>query len=209
MWWGTRPSGGCCSTTSGDAPCRTTRATSPTDLSLSSPSGEISCQVRNKNVVIIFCNSCTDQMQRSLLSLHGIFFMICCFLWKRKLTISSLNSCMQLMFCYMIVQMIYVSVAIILKSTVSFYLDFIIHEWHVWDKIIIILQNTQCILSSKWFCVMKKSQNISQQFTPRVTCSTCLFNAMWPSGAIWCHNTWSILVQIMTCCLTATSYSLN
>ena len=35
------------------------------------------------------------------------------------------------------------------------------------------------------------------------------FNALWPSGAIWWHRSWSTLAQVMTCCLTAWSYLLS
>ena len=34
-------------------------------------------------------------------------------------------------------------------------------------------------------------------------------NSLWPSGAIWCHRTWSNLAQVMACCLTAPSHYLN
>ena len=34
-------------------------------------------------------------------------------------------------------------------------------------------------------------------------------NSLWPSDAIWCHNTLSILVQVMAWCLIAPSHYLN
>ena len=35
------------------------------------------------------------------------------------------------------------------------------------------------------------------------------FNSLWPSDAIWCHKTWSTLVQVVGCCLTAPNHYLN
>ena len=37
----------------------------------------------------------------------------------------------------------------------------------------------------------------------------CKFNSFWSSDAIWQHRFGSIMVQIMTCCLTAPSHYLN
>ena len=34
-------------------------------------------------------------------------------------------------------------------------------------------------------------------------------NSLWPSDAIWWHRSWSTLVQVMACCLTAPSHYLN
>ena len=34
-------------------------------------------------------------------------------------------------------------------------------------------------------------------------------NSLWPSGAIWRHRSWSILVQVMACYLAAPSHDLN
>ena len=36
-----------------------------------------------------------------------------------------------------------------------------------------------------------------------------IFNTLWPSDAIWRWRSWSTLVQVMTCCLTAPSHYLN
>ena len=36
-----------------------------------------------------------------------------------------------------------------------------------------------------------------------------LFTSLWPGDAIWRHGTRSILVQVMSCCLTAPSHYLN
>ena len=35
------------------------------------------------------------------------------------------------------------------------------------------------------------------------------FNSLWPSDAIWLQGSWSTLVQVMVCCLTAPSHYLN
>ena len=35
------------------------------------------------------------------------------------------------------------------------------------------------------------------------------FNSLWPSDAIWRQGSWSTLVQVMACCLTAPSHYLN
>ena len=35
-----------------------------------------------------------------------------------------------------------------------------------------------------------------------------LINSLWPSEAIWPHKTWSTLVQVLACCLTAPSHYL-
>ena len=35
------------------------------------------------------------------------------------------------------------------------------------------------------------------------------FNSLWPSDAIWCHEPWSTLVQVMACCLMAPSHYPN
>ena len=35
------------------------------------------------------------------------------------------------------------------------------------------------------------------------------FNSLWPSDVIWGHRYWSILAQVMACCLTAPSHYLN
>ena len=43
---------------------------------------------------------------------------------------------------------------------------------------------------------------------PCVSC--CLWvNSLWPSDAIWRQRSWSTLVQVMACCLTAPSHYLN
>ena len=34
-------------------------------------------------------------------------------------------------------------------------------------------------------------------------------NTLWPSDAIWCLRSWSIMVQVMACCLTAASHYQN
>ena len=34
-------------------------------------------------------------------------------------------------------------------------------------------------------------------------------NSLKPGGAIWCHRSWSTLVQVMACCLMAPSHHLN
>ena len=34
-------------------------------------------------------------------------------------------------------------------------------------------------------------------------------NSLWPSDTIWWHRSWSTLVQVMACCLTAPSHYLN
>ena len=34
-------------------------------------------------------------------------------------------------------------------------------------------------------------------------------NSLWPSDTIWWHITWSTLVQVMACCLSAPSHYLN
>ena len=39
--------------------------------------------------------------------------------------------------------------------------------------------------------------------------SNTWINSMWPSAAIWRHGTWSTLVQVMACCLTASSQYLT
>ena len=39
-------------------------------------------------------------------------------------------------------------------------------------------------------------------------CLICI-NSLGPSDAIWCWRSWSTLVQVMACCLTAPSYYLN
>ena len=36
-----------------------------------------------------------------------------------------------------------------------------------------------------------------------------LNNSLWSNDAIWHHRTWSVLVQVMACCLLATSHYLN
>ena len=35
------------------------------------------------------------------------------------------------------------------------------------------------------------------------------FDSLWPSDAIWCWGSWSTLVQVMACCLMASSHYLN
>ena len=39
--------------------------------------------------------------------------------------------------------------------------------------------------------------------------SPCRLNSLWPSDAIWRWRSWSTLVQVMACCLTAPSHYLN
>ena len=39
--------------------------------------------------------------------------------------------------------------------------------------------------------------------------STIRVNSLWFSDATWGHRTWSTLVQVMACCLMATSHYLN
>ena len=35
------------------------------------------------------------------------------------------------------------------------------------------------------------------------------FNSLWPNDTIWRHGSWSTLIQVMACCLTAPSHYLN
>ena len=37
----------------------------------------------------------------------------------------------------------------------------------------------------------------------------CYVNSLWPNDAKWWHETWSILAQMMACCLMAPSHYLN
>ena len=39
--------------------------------------------------------------------------------------------------------------------------------------------------------------------------NTSSVNSLWPSDTIWHHITWSTLVQVMSCCLMATSHYQN
>ena len=39
-------------------------------------------------------------------------------------------------------------------------------------------------------------------------CYDLYLNSLWPSDAIWCQRSWSTLVQVMACCLTAPSHYL-
>ena len=43
---------------------------------------------------------------------------------------------------------------------------------------------------------------------PGTTCGFN-FNSLWSSDEIWSHRTWSTLVQVMACCLMASSHYLN
>ena len=42
-----------------------------------------------------------------------------------------------------------------------------------------------------------------------VVCNHGCLNSLEPSDAIWCWRSWSTLVQVMACCLTAPSHYLN
>ena len=48
-----------------------------------------------------------------------------------------------------------------------------------------------------------RSNGLIESLVRFITCS------LWPSDAIWRHGSWSTLVQVMVCCLTAPSHYLN
>ena len=67
-------------------------------------------------------------------------------------------------------------------------------EWIMWIRLSGILN----ITNTHW--QPSKRQEINNCIT---------FLPLWPSDSIWHHRTWSTLVQVMTCCLTAPSHYMN
>ena len=59
-------------------------------------------------------------------------------------------------------------------------------------------------------CLLWISSKKIDQFTMEPHCSWFVFvNSLGPSDAIWRWRSWSTLVQVMACCLTAPSHYLN
>ena len=75
----------------------------------------------------------------------------------------------------------------------SYWLVWPVQSAKVWNIVIVCLK-TGFILNAT--CLSSRNQ-ISNQ------------NILWCSDTIWCHITWSTLVQVMACCLTAPSHYLN
>ena len=50
---------------------------------------------------------------------------------------------------------------------------------------------------------------VQLSFTHHMIFPVSVINSLWPSDAIWRHIAGSTLVQVMACCLTATSHYLN
>ena len=64
------------------------------------------------------------------------------------------------------------------------------------------IQNSNIFIEENTFCnVICKMLSI--------LCRPQCVNSLWPSDAIWRQRSWSSLVQVMTCCLTAPSHYLN
>ena len=76
----------------------------------------------------------------------------------------------------------------------------------VWKKLFAIIFWPQCAYVS--YPILQVSYDNNCQWA-HLSGKWLSFNSVWPKDAIWCQWSWSILTQVMACCLTALSHYMN
>ena len=82
----------------------------------------------------------------------------------------------------------------------------IVHHWFIIGPSLVQITGAKSVSGQMLvFCKLESQEQIETvSMDPGVW-----INSMWPSDVLWHHRTWSTLVQVMTCCLTAPSHYLT